>query len=132
MIFRATKTFYLLGRNFVGRNYLSGKILITFRKNRHFRPTRYVKYKKRYLKCELRHLTFPNVLGNVMASISRHWTSFKFFWEVELKTAFYRGQTRKDSYENLVCIVLTIDLKPNVIENLLLRVKVHIYWSTFL
>ena len=40
-------------------------------------------------------MTSPNLLGDVMSPISRHWPSFKSFWVVELKTALYKGQTRE-------------------------------------
>ena len=33
-------TRYVIGRNFVGRNYSSGEIFVTKRKIRHFRPAR--------------------------------------------------------------------------------------------
>ena len=46
-------------------------------------------------KCELGHITSPNLLGEVMSQISRHWTSFKSSWLVELKTALYQGQDRE-------------------------------------
>ena len=46
------------------------------------------------MKCELGHMTSPNLLGDVMSPISRHWPSFKSFLLVELKTSPYKGQTR--------------------------------------
>ena len=39
-------------------------------------------------KSELGHVTSPNLLGEVLSSISRHWPSFMSFWWVELKSAF--------------------------------------------
>ena len=40
-------------------------------------------------------MTSPNLLGDVMSPISRLWPSFKSSRLVELKTAFNKGQTRK-------------------------------------
>ena len=39
-------------------------------------------------------MTSPNLLVDVMSLISRHWPSFESFWQVELKSAFYKAQTR--------------------------------------
>ena len=50
---------------------------------------------ERPIKCELGHVTSPNLLGDVMLPISRHWPIFKSFWLVDLKTALYKGQTRE-------------------------------------
>ena len=36
-------------------------------------------------------VTSSNLLRDVMSSISRHWTSFKSFWWVELKSALHKG-----------------------------------------
>ena len=38
-------------------------------------------------------VTLPNLLGDVMSSISRHRPSFKSFWWAQLKTALYKDQT---------------------------------------
>ena len=49
---------------------------------------------QRSIKWKLGHMISPNLLGDVMSSISRHWPSFKSFWSVELKSSFYKDHTR--------------------------------------
>ena len=44
--------------------------------------------------CKMRKRS--KLLSDLLSSISRHWPSFKSFWQVELvglKTAFYKGKT---------------------------------------
>ena len=55
-------------------------------------------------KCKLCHLTSPNSMDDVMSSKFRHQQSFKFFWWVELKSAFYKGQTRAQLLRDLLKI----------------------------
>ena len=46
-------------------------------------------YKRRTWSRDLSEFT-----RNIVSSISTHWPRFKSFWWVELKSAFYKGQTR--------------------------------------
>ena len=81
---------------------------------------------ERPIKCNLGHVSSPNLLVDVMSSIYRHCPSFKSFWQVGLKKVFHSGQTRAliFKFENLVCIVLLIGFVVTVVKNILLCVKV--------
>ena len=63
---------------------------------------------ERYIKCKLGHVTSPNLLGDVMSSMSRHLPSFKSFWRVQLKMAFYKTHTRGQILWKSVFIIFII------------------------
>ena len=66
------------------------------------------------IKCNVGHVTPPNLLTEVKSWISGHWPSPKSFCWVELKTALYEGQTGEQIFGNLVCIVLIIGSELDV------------------
>ena len=65
------------------------------------------------VKCELVHVTSPNLLGDFMSLISRYWPRFKSLWSVELKTT--------QLSQNLVCIVLIIGSERDIIKKSLTK-----------
>ena len=60
------------------------------------------------IRCEIGHVTLPNLLGNVMSSISRHWPSFRSFWWVELKWVLKKSQTRAQILRHFLKIWLAV------------------------
>ena len=71
------------------------------------------------------YVTSPNLLGDFIASIPRHWLSFKSFLKVELKKPLIKTRLEK-RFLKIVCIVLILNSEQNHI----LQVQVHIFCAT--
>ena len=77
----------------------------------------------------------PNVLSDVISSISRHWPSLKSFWRAELKSVFYKGSRQEhvccDFFQKcgLRCITFWLNGFSVMIKSLIARKNID--WTKY-